>query len=70
MAVLGGTAYVAGPVVGASAYLLIELVLSLWTTYWQLPFGMLIVLVVVVLRNGLVGAGRDLIYGLKQAGDG
>jgi branched-chain amino acid transport system permease protein len=70
MAVLGGTAYVAGPVVGASAYLLIELVLSLWTTYWQLPFGLLIVLVVVVLRNGLVGAGRDLIYGLKQAGDG
>jgi hypothetical protein len=31
---------------------------------------LLIVLVVVVLRNGLVGAGGDLIAGSKQAGDG
>jgi branched-chain amino acid transport system permease protein len=69
MAVLGGTAYVVGPLIGAAAYLLIELVLSVWTTYWQLPLGLLIVLVVVVLENGLIGAGAYLLNGNSGDGD-
>jgi branched-chain amino acid transport system permease protein len=63
MAVLGGTSYVAGPVVGAIAYLLMQFTFSLWTTYSQLPFGLLIILVVVGLKKGLVGAGQQLFEG-------
>jgi branched-chain amino acid transport system permease protein len=66
MAVLGGTSYVAGPVVGAIAYLLMQFVLSLWTTYSQLPFGLLIILVVVGLKKGLVGAGQQLFEGPRR----
>jgi len=65
MAVLGGTSFVAGPVVGAAAFLLIEFTFALWTTYWQLPFGLLIVFVVVALKHGLVGAGRDALAKLR-----
>jgi branched-chain amino acid transport system permease protein len=61
MIVLGGTRHTWGPVVGAVAYLMLELVLSSWTTYWQLPLGLCIVGVVVFLHDGLVGAILSLL---------
>lgn len=59
MVVLGGTAGIAGPVVGAAVFLLFELLLSTMTIHWQLPFGMLIILMVVFLRTGLTGILRS-----------
>lgn len=53
MAVLGGLSTVWGPLVGAAAFVVLELVLSSWTQYWQLAFGAVIVLVVLTLRGGL-----------------
>ena len=53
MAVLGGLSTVWGPLVGAAAFVVLELVLSSWTQYWQLAFGAIIVLVVLTLRGGL-----------------
>jgi branched-chain amino acid transport system permease protein len=61
MAVLGGMATVWGPVVGAAVFLLLELSLSSWTTYWQLPFGFVIVLIVVFLRGGLADLWNKLL---------
>lgn len=55
MIVLGGMMTVWGPVLGAAVFLILELVLSSWTMYWQLPFGLLIILMVVFLRGGLSG---------------
>lgn len=56
MAVLGGMSRVWGPVVGAIALLTLEVGLSDWTTYWQLPIGLGIIAVIVFLQNGLIGA--------------
>lgn len=58
MAVLGGLATVWGPVVGAAAFVVLELVLSSWTQHWQLAFGLIIVAVVLTLRGGLADLVR------------
>lgn len=60
MAVLGGTATVWGPVLGAIVFLILEALLSSWTTYWQLPLGLLIILVAASLRGGLAELGPRL----------
>src|SRR5690606_22116509 len=44
MVVLGGTGALFGPLLGTSFYLVVEEVLSSYSTYWQLPFGILLIL--------------------------
>ena len=55
MALLGGSATVFGPVVGATALILLEEGLKLFTERWALVLGPIIVLIVVFLRQGLWG---------------
>ena len=67
MAVLGGMSRVWGPVIGAVAFVLLEAMLPSWTQFWQLPFGLVVILIVVFLRGGLV----DLVVsGRSRAGGG
>ncbi len=70
MAVLGGVGAVWGPAVGAAAFVVLELVLSSWTQHWQLAFGLLVVLIVVLLRGGLADLGRALFGGRGEAAHG
>jgi branched-chain amino acid transport system permease protein len=60
MLILGGVGTLAGPIVGAAAYLVIEEVLSKWTVYWHLPFGLLLIGVVLFSRGGLAGAAAKV----------
>lgn len=60
MVVLGGTGALFGPLLGTSFYLVVEEVLSGWSTYWQLPFGILLILVVLFARGGIDGILRKL----------
>jgi branched-chain amino acid transport system permease protein len=53
MCVLGGMSTVWGPLLGAAVFLVLEIVLSGWTVYWQLGFGLIIIGIVVLLRGGL-----------------
>ena len=55
MVILGGMGTLVGPVVGAVALLLLEDVLSAWTTHWQMILGPILLLVVLFARRGLVG---------------
>jgi len=55
MVILGGMGTLAGPVLGAAAFLLLENVLSAWTVHWQAILGPLLVLVVLYARGGLWG---------------
>ncbi len=55
MVLLGGIQALAGPVLGAIAFTGIETELTRLTELWQLVLGLLIVLLVVVLPNGLAG---------------
>ena len=45
-----------GPVLGAAAYLLLELVLGSFTTHWQAIFGPILIVIVLFARRGLYGA--------------
>jgi branched-chain amino acid transport system permease protein len=62
MVVLGGTGSLFGPVLGAAAFLLLEEFLSDITLYWQLLFGILLILVVLFGRggiDGMLGRGKN-----------
>jgi branched-chain amino acid transport system permease protein len=54
MAVLGGMGRVWGPVLGAIVFVLLEAFLPSWTQFWQAPFGLVVVLIVVFLKGGLI----------------
>lgn len=56
MVVLGGIGTLAGPVLGAIAFVLAEETLARFTTHWRLVFGAAIVLIVLFTRGGLLGA--------------
>ena len=53
--VLGGAGSLLGPVLGAAAFVLLEEWLSGITLYWQLPFGLLLISVVLFARGGIDG---------------
>ncbi len=55
MVLLGGMGSLAGPVVGALAFILLEELLSGVTEYWQLIFGPFLILIVLFARGGLLG---------------
>ena len=67
MAVLGGVGVVWGPAIGAAVFVVLELVLSSWTTHWQFIFGIIVVLIVVSLRGGLADLGRTILS--RKAGE-
>jgi branched-chain amino acid transport system permease protein len=55
MVLLGGMGSLAGPIVGAVAFLVLEELLAGVTEYWQLIFGPFLILVVLFARGGLLG---------------
>ncbi len=65
MVILGGTATTGGPILGAATFILLEEILSSITIYWHLPFGLLLIAVVLFGRGGLMG----LLSGLWSKGD-
>ena len=56
MVILGGAGRVLGPVTGAAAFVLLEEALSSLTTYWHLPFGLLLIFAA-LWQAGLFSAG-------------
>jgi branched-chain amino acid transport system permease protein len=55
MVIMGGLSSVFGPVLGATAYLLLEEVLSGYSEHWQLALGPILILVVLFGKSGLAG---------------
>ena len=55
MVVLGGTGTLFGPVLGTFGFLVIEEIISSFTIYWKLYFGLFLVLVVLFGKGGLNG---------------
>jgi len=53
MVILGGMGTPAGPILGAAALNVLELVFQIWTKHWQLLLGGFIVLAVLFLPRGL-----------------
>lgn len=55
MVILGSFGTLIGPVLGAALFVLFEYVLSDWTEHWMLIFGPLLVLRVLLLKDGIYG---------------
>lgn len=55
MVILGGAATIVGPVLGAISFIVLEEILSSWTIYWHLPFGLMLMAVVLFVKGGLMG---------------
>ena len=54
MVALGGISTLAGPVFGAASFVVLEHVLSEWSLYWHLPFGLFLIAVAIFSKGGLV----------------
>ena len=59
MVILGGAATTLGPVLGAMVFILAEEILSSFTIYWHLPFGLMLIGIVLYVRGGLMGLLRS-----------
>ncbi len=55
MVILGGTSTALGPILGSSLFILLEEILSSFTVYWHLPFGLILIGVVLFIRGGMMG---------------
>ena len=56
MTLLGGKGSFFGPFIGALAFLLMEDLISLWTSHWQLFVGAIFILFVLYMPKGIWGA--------------
>jgi len=61
MVILGGMGTLTGAVIGAAAFMLLELVFQGLTEHWQLLMGGTIVLVALFLPHGIAGLARPLL---------
>ena len=52
MVALGGAATLAGPVFGAFSFVVLEHVMSEWSIYWHLPFGLFLIAIAIFSRGG------------------
>jgi branched-chain amino acid transport system permease protein len=59
--ILGGVGRPCGPLIGAVLYVVLESQLGQLTDYWQLPLGLILLLVVLFARGGVIGlvTGRN-----------
>jgi branched-chain amino acid transport system permease protein len=57
--VFGGTASVAGPLIGAAAYLVLEEMLRMWTEHWMAVMGPAIVILALAFQGGLLGGPKS-----------
>ncbi len=55
MCLLGGMGTFFGPFVGALVFLMLEDVVSLWTSHWQIIVGAIFMLFVLFLPEGIWG---------------
>ncbi|TDR85374.1 branched-chain amino acid ABC transporter permease [Enterovirga rhinocerotis] len=63
MTLLGGAGSFFGPFVGALAFLLMEDVVSLWTSHWQIVVGTVFILFVLFLPKGIWGTALAALAG-------
>ncbi len=54
MVILGGVGTLAGPFLGAGAFVTLELVTARFTSHWHLPVGIVLLVIVLATRGGLV----------------
>ncbi|BBB60433.1 branched-chain amino acid ABC transporter permease [Undibacterium sp. KW1] len=69
MVILGGVGYLSGGILGAVVMLMLEEILSGYTIHWQLYLGIILMLVVMLLPNGLASLPQKFMSTKKTQGD-
>ena len=69
MVILGGVGYLSGGILGAVVMLMLEEILSGYTIHWQLYLGIILLLVVMLLPNGLASLPQKYMSAKKPQGD-
>ncbi|MFZ6872799.1 branched-chain amino acid ABC transporter permease [Undibacterium sp. Di27W] len=69
MVILGGVGYLSGGILGAVVMLMLEEILSGYTIHWQLYLGIILLLVVMLLPNGLASLPQKFMSSKKPQGD-
>ncbi|MBI1773560.1 MAG: branched-chain amino acid ABC transporter permease [Burkholderiales bacterium] len=69
MVILGGVGYLSGGILGAVVMLMLEEILSGYTIHWQLYLGIILLLVVMLLPNGLASLPQKFMSIKKPQGD-
>ncbi|MGH6767277.1 MAG: branched-chain amino acid ABC transporter permease, partial [Bradyrhizobium sp.] len=65
MVIVGGTATLTGPLLGAAAMVLLEASLAAQTENWQLYLGLILLAIVMLTRGGLAAA-LDRLFGGRR----
>lgn len=65
MCIVGGVGVFIGPIVGAAFITLLEHYISIYTLYWQMVLGLLIVIVVLFMPNGVCRFIQDKFRGRR-----
>jgi len=60
MAMLGGVNVFIGPFLGAAILIALKDVISMYTVHWQLIVGILVMVVILGLREGILGRFKSL----------
>lgn len=68
MVVLGGVGTLAGPLLGAAAFLFLESQLAAWTDHWKLILGLLLLVVVLWTRGGIAALLAAIARRFRPAG--
>jgi branched-chain amino acid transport system permease protein len=66
---IGGMSTFAGPIVGAGVLLFLDSFVSRFTEYWPLVAGIILILWVLFLPEGLLGYGQSLVHKWTHKGD-
>jgi branched-chain amino acid transport system permease protein len=64
---LGGIHHFAGPIVGSAVYVLLSKVVSKNTTYWMFFFGVIVMVLVLYMRDGIVGFAAERLARARHA---
>ncbi|MCK4789900.1 MAG: branched-chain amino acid ABC transporter permease [Desulfobacteraceae bacterium] len=64
--ILGGIYNFTGPIVGVAVYIFLSKIISVYTMYWLLFLGVIIVFVVLFLRGGIVGFISEKLFPVMQ----
>ena len=63
---LGGIYQFAGPIAGSAVYILISKIIAKNTMYWMFFLGIIVVVLVLYMRNGIVGAIAERLLRLRH----
>jgi branched-chain amino acid transport system permease protein len=69
MTLIGGAGSIVGPLLGSVIYTLLQAVVKMYTVYWPLTIGIIILLIVLFLPGGVMGLIEKRIKARRDAGN-